>query len=179
MSKLADVGLKFQGTFSILNGPKFKGQILSIPDTSRVSNFLSARRYLRTGSVTLVRPGMVVIINQLRYIVAEHGDGFFKDENIYKHFKLFEIDESVEWLGAQSLRDPVTGVNSTERTKKNGTVYLSTQPKSGIEDELLITHPMKTAICNVQLRVDDKVGGYVVTKSDKVLGVCLAELKLV
>lgn len=174
--RLLNVGKKFHMKFNFLDGRFFYGQILDIPDTSRVSNFLSTRRYLRTAPDTLVRPRDVIIVDNIKYVVAEHGTGFYK-QPIYKHFKLFEVDEILTWYQSSVTTDTVTGLEKMARTTNAGAVYVSTQPKGDIEDALHIQQVRKLCICDKDVKVDDKIGDYIVTKADKVLGVNLLELK--
>lgn len=176
MSRLLTVGNRFRAVYKKLDGTSFYGQMLSIPDTSRVTNFLTARRYLRTQPNTNLNIADVVVINGEKYITAEHGTGHYVIP-IYKHFKLFEVTEEAQWYKAELLEDPVTGIKQIVREKKSGIVYLSTQPKTDIEDAIQIQSKRKSCICNAPVKVDDKIGEYIVTKADPVLGVTLLELK--
>jgi hypothetical protein len=125
---------------------------------------------------TNLSPRDVVTANGIKYITAEHGDGFYL-EPIYKHFKLFEVDSIVNWYPAKVNVNPVTGLENVYRDELEEEVYLSTQPKSSIEDSIHIPHKTLVAVCNAAVKVDDRVGDYVVTKSDAVLGVTLLEMK--
>lgn len=177
MNKLLQVGLRFRSRFYLINGLSFLGQMLSIPDTSRVSNFLSARRYLRTQPKTIIKPRDVMIANGIKYIIAEHGDGFYVDP-LYKHFKLFEVDRLANWYIRRQVIDPVTKVESYEVPDvPEGKIYLSTQPHALIRDSINIPQDAIIVITNAPVAVDDKIGDYLVTKSDVVLGVTLAELR--
>lgn len=201
-NRLLTVGNKFRSKYFLTNGNSFYGQVLEIPDTSRVSNFLSARRYLRTEPNTIVKPRDVVIIDGLKYIVADHGTGFFVTP-IYKHFKLFLVDLELKWYTKQIVIHPVTGVKTFDRTLSNGIAYISSQPRSSIEDGLKIQTPQKLFLTNQPVAVDDIlgdfidgdlnssdfdpqdfsidgkfVGSYVVTKSDQVLGITDLEVKV-
>lgn len=177
MSILSQIGKRFRSKLKIVGGPAFLGQMGSIPDTSRVSNFLSARRYLRTAVVTPVKPGKVILANDREYIVADHGDGFYV-EPYASYFKLFEVDVVADWYPKAFAVDPITGVETLDRSVKSTTkVRMSTQPKTDIEDQLQIQTGQKTAIVNVAVAVDDILDQYIVTKVDQVLGVYLVELK--
>lgn len=175
--RLEKVGDKFDATYKTIYGRPFRGQILQPPDTSRVSNFLSARRYLRTKPVTIVKPRDVIVVNEAKYIVAEHGDGFYR-EPIYKHFKLFEVDYTDTWYPKTEITDSLTGIKSVSRETSRGIIYMSTQPHSSLQDQVAIPQVMKTAITNAPVQVDDKIGDYVVTKVDLVLGISLLEMKV-
>jgi len=176
LNKLLGVGKRFRSQFKLIDGREFFGQMLDIPDTSRVSNFLSARRYLRTAPNTFLVPGNVMIAHDTTYIIAEHGEGFSVDP-IYKHFKLFGVDQILTWYGSTVQENAVTGVKEVFTDQDNGVVYLSTQPKASMVDHLHIPQEQHVAICDRQVLVDDRVGDFVVVKSDMVLGVYVLELK--
>ena len=175
--RLKNVGLNFRGKYKILNGQSFYGQILDLPDTSRVSNFLSARRYLRVHPDTPVTAGMVVVIDRKKYIVADHGTGFLRDP-IYQHFKLFQVDLELEHFTKTESKNPVTGVMEKDPKASQGMVYVSVQPKSTMSDSIKIQTPQHVLVTNVELKVDDLLGDdWIVIKSDPVLGVHVVEVK--
>lgn len=173
---LEKVGSKFNQRYSTVSGKVVLGQLLDIPDTSRVSNFLSARRYFRTKPKTELVPSDVLIVDGVSYIVGEHGTGFYRGP-IYKHFKLFEVDEVLEGIRNVISQNTITGVNEVTSTLSLGNVHLSTQPRADIDDEIQIQVQTKIAIADVPLKLDDRVGPWIVTKSDYVLGITLLELK--
>lgn len=175
--RLKNVGLNFRGKYQILGGQKFHGQILDLPDTSRVSNFLSARRYLRVHPNTPIDSGMIVIVNNVKYVVAEHGTGFLKSP-IYQHFKLFQVDLELELFTKGETVNPVTGVKEKSDKVSQGTVYVSVQPKSTVSDSIKIQTPQHVLVTNTPLKVDDLLGdNWIVTKTDPVLGVYVVEVK--
>lgn len=209
--RLKNVGLRFRGKYQLVGGQHFYGQLLDIPDTSRVSNFFSTRRYLRVniteqlgykiftipgGSFNndfddsfgsqqpssqvrrqLIIPSDVIIADGVKYIVAEHGTGFFHDP-IYKHFKLFSVDLEKTWYTRVGVTNPITGVMEKASDVDAGTIYISVQPKSLIEDSISIQTPQHTIITNAAVNVDDKIGDdWVVTRVDPQLGVYVAEVK--
>jgi len=175
--KLKNVGLKFRDKYKIMNGQTFFGQILDIPDTSRVSNFLSARRYLRVHIGTNVQSSNVAIIENDKYIVGEHGTGFFRNP-IYKHFKLFLVDQQRAWIRNYETEDLVTGVKKKSSELNLGVVHISVQPKSDLQDSILVQTPRHTIVCDKEIKVDDKLGeDWVVTKVDPQLGLYVAEVK--
>lgn len=175
---LANVGSKFKGEFTTIGGKKFKGQILDIPDTSRVSNFLSPRRYLRVTSTCLVVAGDVVNTPEGKFIVAEHGSGFYQGKEIYTHHKLFAVDRVEELTSETVTRDPVTGLDKRASDTDGGTIYVSVQPKNDIEDKFKIQTPQHVLLVNKEVQVGDEIGdAWKVTKVDPVLGVytCLVK----
>ena len=135
----------------VVGGPDITGQILDIPDTSRVSNFLSARRYLRTSIISSVKPSNVIQVNGIQYIVGEHGDGFFTTP-IYKHFKLFEVTDVLTYNKAFETEDPITGLITKQLSPQLTKAYISLQPYSDISDK--IYQNMAVMICKPWLTVD-------------------------
>lgn len=176
MNRLINVHNRFKTKFKRIDGMMFYGQLLDIPDTSRVSNFLSARRYLRTGLDTVIKPRDVIVCGNSTYIVAEHGEGFYT-EPIYRHFKLFEVDETVVWNAAQYVNDPVTNQRISSTDADPITAYLSMQPHPHKVDSLQIPAVMKFAVVDKDVQLSDKIGDYIVTKSDHILGVTTIEMK--
>lgn len=176
-NRLKSVGDSFKAKYQILPRGEFYGQVLEIPDTARVTNFLSPRRYLRVGTeVENVIATTVVLIDGVKYIVAEHGTGFYQ-EPIYRHFKLFEVDLVEDWYKVSKEKNAVTGVNETTRILQPEPVYLATQPKALVEDSIHIQQQTYIAVSNVKVNRNDVVGNRIVTRVDHVLGCWLLELK--
>lgn len=176
VNRLLNVGDRFRAKYKTITGKEVYGQMLDIPDTSRVSNFLSARRYFRVRPESNLAVGDVLIVNGTKFIVAEHGVGFYK-EPIYRHHKLFEVTDVVEGYLIEDFKNPVTGVSETQISEDPFDVYLSVQPKGLLDDRLHIPQEQLIAITPTIISVGDRVGDYSVTKVDKVLGVYLLEMK--
>lgn len=175
-TRLKKVGDKFRMKFKKVTGAEFYGQFLDIPDTARVSNFLSARRYLRTAPETSVIPTDVIIAGKEKFIVGEHGTGYYL-EPIYKHFKLFQVDLESTIKRKAEVKNPVTGLKEVVRVAVPGTLYLSTQPKSMTVDEINIPQDNLVAVCDKEVLKGDAINGMLVVKVDRVLGLYLIELK--
>lgn len=175
-SRLSNTGVRFRSTFKRTDGHQFFGQLLDIPDTARVSNFLSARRYLRTNIGTQIKPADVITAHNKDYIVAQHGDGFFNSP-IYTHFKLFQVDKTYTWSKHTLLEDDVTGIKEITLTAQATKIPLSIQPKSLIEDTINIQQQSFVAVASEPVKVNDTLDNMVVTRVDNVLGVYLLELK--
>jgi len=175
-SRLSFTGNRFKTIYQKENGPSFYGQILDIPDTSRVSNFLSARRYLRVSPRSTIRPNDIIIAANKKYIVANHADGFHHGL-IYIHYKLFEVDAELTWKKKSFTKNAVTGIEEMTLTEQLETVYISLQPKNDVIDSIKIPQETFIALSNVEVSRDDIIGNYVVLKSDKQLGISVLELK--
>lgn len=175
-SRLINTGNRFKTRLKKVNGAEFFGQLLDIPDTSRVSNFLSARRYLRVHPLSKIKPGDVIIANNIKYIVANHADGFHLGV-IYKHFKLFEVDKEFQWFKKSFSKNPVTGIEETVLTEQYETVYLSIQPSRNLSDSLSIPQETFTVISNIEIKRDEIIDKYVVIKVNEMLGVFVLDMK--
>lgn len=175
MSRLKNVGRRFQMTFQKDDGTPFYGHVLDIPDTARVTNFLDARRYLRVMPESPIVPTDVVVVAGDKYIVGNHGTGFYF-EPIYKYFFLFQADMNVAWKKQRQTDDPITGQKKTDFID-GGLVWLSLQPKATVIDQINIAQQTFLALCNKAVSRGDFVDGMIVTKVDSVLGLYLLELK--
>jgi len=175
--RLRRAGQKFRAKYKIVGGGNFYGQLLDIPDTSRVSNFFSVRRYLRVLPNSGIVAGMLVEVDDDTYIVAKHASGYYKNQ-IYTHFKMFSVDEERVWTSKTTSINAVTGLHEKDVLVNNGTIQLSVQPKGDIEDSISIQVPQHTVITNTAVSVDDMLGdNWVVTGVDKQLGIYVVTVK--
>lgn len=176
---LLGVGRIFQSKYKTLTGKVVSGQFLSIPDTSRVTNFLSARRYFRTQPDTKLQPGDILLSEGDKFIVAEHGTGYYK-QPIYKHFKMFQVDEIKPWSRKVTTTNAITGLKDKTSDQALGDVYISIQPDRYIEDGTKLALDSHIAVCNkADVQVNDIIGGYLVYKVDIMLGVSVLSLRQV
>ncbi len=176
-TRLDRTHMHFRSRLRKIDGQEFFGQILNPPDTSRVSNFLSARRYLRVSPKSGIAPRDVVLVAGKPFIVAEHASGFYVTE-IYRHFKLFEADWVAEVFPARRVMNPVSGVLELTRIGSDGEIYMSTQPALPINDQINIPVNQVIVATNYDLKIDDMVGpSHLVTKVDTLLGVTVATLR--
>ncbi len=171
--RLADAGRRFERRLRILDGPHFYGQFLDIPDTTRVSNFNSARRILRTRPTGPVQPGQIVVArDRTEWLVGEHG----LSENDHHYFKLFEIDERLPWARQFKLEDPLTGLAQTEGQEQLGTIRGTYERRVDAIDALGVPEPANVFITNAAVRLHDLVGGRKVERVDRMLGLYIAEV---
>lgn len=168
--------LKYQSKFTRLDGLAFYGQILDIPDTSRVSNFLSARRFLRVSTGSIIRAADVIYALGTRYILGNHGTGILVTP-LYKHFKMFQVDLELPWSRNTDVVDAVTGITKSGARSALGTAFISLDTKNDIEDSLQIQTERKVFITDKDVKVEDYLGTYIVTKVDKLLGISICEVK--
>ena len=176
---LLGVGKIFQSKYKTTSGKTISGQFLSIPDTSRVTNFLSARRYFRTQPDTKLVPGDILMSDGDLFIVAEHGTGYYKTP-IYKHFKMFQVDQQTAHTRKVVATNTVTGLKDKTSDQALGNVYLSIQPDRYIEDGTKLALDSHIAVCNKSdVQVNDLIGGYLVYKVDIMLGVSVLSLRQV
>ena len=177
MSRLGRVGNRFMSRYSIVGGKDFLGQILAPPDTSRVSNMLTARRYLRVFPPSPVAIGSIVSVDGEQFLVAEHGKGFHTVP-IYIHFKLFKVDEVVSWKRPTLVAHAVTGIKTKTGVSTLGTAYVSVATKTDLEDDVVrVQTHRRLLVTNVAVVVDDLLGDEIITKVDRLLGLYLCETK--
>lgn len=176
MKGIRGVHERYRSRFKILGGSDFYGQILDIPDTSRVTNFLSPKRYLRTGPFSPVKPGDVVVLFGVMYIVGEHGTGFLIAP-LYKQFKMLQVDIELPWERNTDVVDTVTGVVKSGARTSLGTAYISLDTKNDIEDALNIQTERRLFVTDKDVAVEDYLGDFIVTKVDKLIGLSVCEVK--
>lgn len=176
MKGIRGVHERYRSKLSRIDGLAFYGQILDIPDTSRVTNFLSAKRYLRTGPLSVIKPADVVIADKTKYIVGEHGTGFLITP-LYKHFKMLKVDLELPWTRNTDVVDPVTGVIKSGTRTSLGTAYVSLDTKNDIEDALHIQTERHIFVTDKNVQVEDYLGNFIVTKVDKLIGLSVCEVK--
>lgn len=161
-------------------GVSFYGRILDIPDTSRVSTFISVRRYLKTSTTCSIQPRDVIVAGEEQYIVGDHGTGFPSGftKGIYKHYKIYQVDIQCQWEKTSKVQDPVTGVWRTVRTLQTELAYLSFEIIPNQEDTAIGT-PVQAvrAVTNVPAQRDDILNGMVVTKVDESMGLSILEMR--
>ena len=176
-SKLADIGGQFQSRFKFLDGSKFFGQLLNIPPQPKIAGFIAARRLLRVRSQSRVKPTDVIIAENVKYIVAEHGEGSYGGP-LYNQFKLFEVTDVLAWNQPVVTVNTVTGVEQFTRTASQGDVYLSLQTAPSVTDKLGVDQVTRIAACNKVVAVDDAIGPYIVMHTYQAFGVTVVHLRL-
>lgn len=178
MSRISNVHERFKSLMYTVKGRPFFGQILNIPDTSRVSNFLSSRRYLRVSPEQNINWGDVIIALGRKFIVADHGEGYSPQGIVYKHFKLFAVSDEVTFKRVISTKNSVTGIMSKTLVEDDSISYLSIQPKNSSEDSVTkIPNQNHIILCNVEVKKDDEFDDKIVIKVDKALGIYILEVK--
>lgn len=170
----SSVGARFRDVYKLLDGRRFYGQILDIPDTTRVSNFHSARRLLRTSLESPLTPGTIFISpNGERFLAAEHGISYG-----YHHFKLFQMDLTLQWKRDNKVTDAVTGLTKGSVVKTSlGQIEGTYEDKSSVEDQLLVPKARNTLITNAALQLGDYADDRVVFEVINQLGVTIAGVR--
>lgn len=173
--KLDTIAHRFNTRIRILSGQDFFGLLLPAPVLS-TSGQMNPQRYLRTTINPPVHFGDVIQADTQKFIVAEHGEGYYSSP-IYQHFKLYPVDDEFVLETTNETTDSVTGEVIRSHGSPLQTVYLSYITQTARSEELIVGQNMKTAVCNALVLPGDKVGGFICTKSAPVLGVYMIELK--
>lgn len=175
-SRLADVVLKDFTDLQILDGQRFRGQLLDIADTTRVTNFHSSRRLLRVRPNSPVRVADLIQTDTAQiFLCASHGDGFV-GKMVYRYFKLYEMDSTAMWQRRITSEDIVTGLERSDELTDMGIIYFALEQAGTISDKLHISTGKYSVITNADLQPSDIIGDYNVLRSDKLLGVTIAEV---
>lgn len=170
-------GFRSEKRLAMLNGPDFYGQFLAIPDTTRVSNFNSARRLLRVreevARFAKLNPGKIVIDEMgIEWLAGEHGWSIDKCH----YFKLFQVDQVLPWTRPVDVIDAVTGLKKSSEVMDLGLVRGTYEPRQSVETVRGIEEPRNLLITNASLKLGDYVDARRVVKVDQQIGLTIAEV---
>jgi len=173
MMGLENAGRRFESKIQIEGGQKVFGQFLEIPDTTRVSNFNSARRLLRTSKTAGVRPGQVLIdAYGIYWMVGEHG----QSENRHHYFKLFQADLQLSWARNMVEEDVLTGLKGSVMLSPLGEIRGTYERRTDETGSMMPDEPANLFITPADLKKNDLVDGRKVIRVDHQLGLTIAEL---
>lgn len=163
---------------TLTTGRRFRGQLTDIPDTTRVSNFNSARRLLRVGPASTIAPGDVFTTpGGTVYLIAEHGTQYQKNRILYKHFKLFEMTDqvTVSREGVET-RDPITGKRVAGTDVTINDVWVAYEPRPQYEDTLRVPIDRRQVITGQVVAQGDRINNWVVEDVIQQLGVYIVTI---
>lgn len=180
MPKLATVGRRFQSTFQLLNGRQFLGIIDTPADRQMPSyQFTYPRRILRTGMASMAKVGDIMRApNGAYYLLSDNDEGMVYDTRLYKTFRLFTLDQELPWSRPRKGTDPLTGVEVEQTAEDLGTIRCALEAlKEDVDRVMHIYADRFHIITNVDLQMNDVVGGRVVKRLNPNLGVMFAEVQ--
>lgn len=176
LSRLLGAAYNLFTELQIINSSKFKGQVLDIADTTRVTNFHTARRLLR------VLPNSIVQVNDVVktpggqiFLCASHGDGYMGNV-VFTQFKLFELTQMGVWSRPTTLIDPVTGLDTDATPIPMGIIHYELEPAGTLSDMLNVTTEQYSVITNADLKIGDRLDRFIVTDVSKQIGVTVAKV---
>ncbi len=184
MSALFKVVSEHMAKLKTVAGATFYGQFLDIPDTTRVSNFNSARRLLRVKPNSLLKKGdNFYDHNGQIFLAAEHGDQFLRGKHLYTHFKLFEMPAmaAVGKKGAK-VRHPVTTLEVEGPTVWQQGIHLAFELRSTGSDAIGVPINRQQIITGYPVEEGDLVHLFgfdeqaTVKRVDQQLGVYVAQI---
>ena len=177
MPNLRDTGERFFSTFQIDGGQRIRASIWAVPDTTRVTNFNSARRVLRCKPGTPMQAGQVIHSpTGQTWIVANYGDSY-QGGVVFRAFKLYEADRKGPLEREGRVKDPVTGLERPGVTDEIAEIYYTLEPAGSEEDKVQIPEAEYELITNVPLQLSDRVDGYKVLRVDMQLGIYIAHVR--
>lgn len=166
-------------------GSSFYGQFTDIPNTTRVSNFNSARRLLRVPPKSILRAGKTFRDpNGQVFLLAEHGDQFLQGEPLYTHYKLFEMTNTatVGNKGAKT-QHPVSKLEIEGDPVWTDPIWLAFEIRSSGSDQMGVNIKRQQVITGHSLQEGDliQITDYdrqaVVKQVDKQLGVYIGQIE--
>lgn len=166
------------------DGSKFFGQFLDIPNTTRVSNFNSARRLLRVKPKCRIKASETFYDPDGRvYLTAEHGGQFLDGNPLFTHYKLFEMESTK----VQVSRKSATTIHSVSHQTIDGvltpleTIYIGHEIRSTSSDTLGVNIKRQQIITGFDIQVEDIVDIHgklaVVELVNDQIGVKIAHIK--
>lgn len=162
------------------NGDHFLGFIRQTPDTTRVTNMLSARRILQVHPNATVQMGDEIeeLSTNQRWMCAEHGYGFYGAAAFYRHFKLFEVHNHVVWQRPLVDEDDLTGLTSSDALQTMSTALaISEEPEPDFRDDLRVAQDKRFIVTNKEILVGDVIDGMKAISVDHQLGLYTADLE--
>lgn len=173
MMGLENAGRRFESRIQIENGQAFYGQFLEIPDTTRVSNFNSARRLLRTSRNSTVQIGQIIVdAYGIFWMVGEHG----QSENRHHYFKLFQADLQLSWERETTEESLLTGLKGGIARVLVGQIRGTYERRTDETGSAFPDEPANLFITNADLKRNDLVDNRKVIRIDHQLGLTIAEL---
>lgn len=184
MSSLHKVVNEHMHLLKTVEGSSFYGQFTDIPDTTRVSNFNSARRLFRVKPKSLLKKGdnFYDPLGQV-FLVAEHGDQFLKGRHLYTHFKLFEMPETAA-IGKKGVKTqhPVSKLEIEGPVTWEQGIYLAFELRSTGSDTIGVPINRQQVITGYPLEEGDLIHLFgsniqgTVKRVDKQLGVYIGQI---
>lgn len=166
-------------------GSAFYGQFTDIPLTTRVSNFNSARRLLRTLPESALSIGDTFVDPEgTVFLVARHGDQFINGKHLYTHHKLFEMTDKVKIGRAEApVRDPVSKQLLDVDPVWDTNVWIAFEVRSSAKDVVGVSFNRQELITGYYLKEGDLINfgasnpEAVVERVDKQLGVYIGQIQ--
>ncbi|WP_419902127.1 hypothetical protein [Kiloniella sp.] len=172
-----NVGQRFKSRLRTIDGRSFYGLIGKLPNNRSDINFVTPRRVLEVSPNTKITVRTTFKAPDRKvYLTADNGS-ISQQLEIYKTFRLFEMQQLLPWSTKIKTKNPVTGLEETTSNSPSTPIYTTLEPLSDERDSLKIPGRRFRLITGADLKVDDKVGAYTVTKIDTLLGVTIAEVK--
>lgn len=159
------------------NGKVARGQILDIPDTTRVSNMNNVRRLFRVAPKTPLDVRDIIILpDQTKFILGEHGKAW-NHGLLYRHFMAFEITGQFQWRSESVMIDPVTGLEvPAASTPVN--IWASQQTlRDATDSKIGVAVDVDSLITDVLVQPGDHIDNRVVTDVSTQLGLTVVRLE--
>lgn len=163
--------------FMTAEGMEFLGEISDVPSQSRSSGFSLPQRILKVAPDTWLKAGTIVVTPYgRRYLCAEQGDGHTWSK-LFRAFRLFELDRTVEIHRRVIETDPLTGLPKSEEVQLVGSLDAVFEPLAQQED-LQVAFDRYRMLTGEEVQLDDLVDSkYRIVRTEKLLGIYVSEIQ--
>jgi len=153
------------------------GQILDIPDTTRVTNMNPIRRLFRVAHNSPIEIRDIIILpDGSKFIVAKHGTGWGSNV-LYKHYMIFEINEQMTWKRTTLDVDPVSGLDIPGASTES-LIWVITRPLLDVTDSRIgVAVDVDHIITDAAIKPGDRVNNRAVTDVTEELGLIVAKIE--
>lgn len=158
-------------------GLEFFGEVNDVPGDSRSNPFRIPQRILKVEPETWLTAGEVIVSPfGRRFLCAEHGDGL-SSWNIFRSFRLFELDRTVEIFRRVEVIDDLTGLKKTIHNHPVGSFDTVFEPLTP-QEEVSVPFDRYRMLTGSEVFKDDLVDEkYRVVRVEKLLGIYVSEIQ--
>ena len=172
--RLDSAGARFQGTFKTTGGRRFKGLVIEaslLRDKASINDYV-----IRVGKQATVNPGDVIVYDNDRYILG-HAATEMAGELLFRFMRMILVTHDLEWKRPTVIKDLVSNLDRENGEDPLGTIALSLLADGVINDVFKVQASKYRVVAGSEVKVNDRLGDYLVTFVELKYGVYFAEAK--
>ena len=178
MPEFRDLGQRFRQRLRTLDGAHFFGSISPAPESQgRGNQFFTPRRILNVHPNCTIQSGTIILDTAGRKMLCGwNGEEEF--HGIYAQtFKLYDLDRYLSWKRAETVEDPVTGLERQTVETELGPIWCAMEQIGSETDMLRVATSKYRVLTNADLRIGDRFStGATVRSVNNSLGITIAEV---